>query len=331
MRVTRFQYPLEVRLLKKLELMIARCIQKNPKRDAVLLIEGAEGEGKTSAAVALGYYIGERSKRYFGAECVFSDITKMINYLQEKDGRIAVWDEPALQALSGDSLSTIVKDLKRMLMMCRCKRHFIIINMTYFSEFGNYIVWQRPLGMIHVYSRNELQPGRFIYVKKRKLERLWLDWKTKKQRNYMKYGSKGVRGCFPDVMNPRYKYNVLSEFDFELYEKNKNDAIMNIGKEKDSKRDPRSIHKEVCMKFIKNTKELGIYLSEEQLSKILMVNKRTIGRFTRELRLLTQDSGQLINNSGGGEQQTSIRVTEQEIVLPHQHPPQIIGSKYGYY
>ena len=52
MRVTQFGYPLENSLIEKLDLMIKRCVQKNPKKDAVLLNEGAEGEGKTSLSVA---------------------------------------------------------------------------------------------------------------------------------------------------------------------------------------------------------------------------------------------------------------------------------------
>ena len=46
MRVFPFDYPLDDALLSKIDLMIARCEQKNPKKDAVLLFEGMEGEGK---------------------------------------------------------------------------------------------------------------------------------------------------------------------------------------------------------------------------------------------------------------------------------------------
>lgn len=236
MRIPPFNYPLDDRLLNKIDLMILRCTQTNPKRDAVLLFEGAEGEGKTTFSVAIGYYVAWRTGREFDHTHVFFDLKKLIDYAQSTEGKIIIWDEPALQALSKDALTTIVKDLERLLMMARNKRHFIMINMAYFNKFSEYIVCQRPLGMIHIYSRGEIQPGRFVYIKKKNLENLWQFWRRRRERNYRKYCSKAIRGMFPDVLNQKYKNNVLSHFDFNVYEKNKNEAIMMIGNtEKKSK------------------------------------------------------------------------------------------------
>ena len=236
MIVTKFNYPIELRLIKKIDLMIQRCIQKNPKRDAVLLIEGAEGEGKTSMSIGLGYYIAEQTGRKFNHTRLFFDVEKMMKFGQETDEEIIIWDEPSAQAMSGDSGKKIVRNLYRFLNMCRFKRHFIIINMSYFNLFKDYIVWQRPLGMIHVYSRDEKIPGRFVYIKKKSLEKLWMDWHRKKQRNYKKYCSKNIRGNFPDILNPEYKNNVLSDFDFDAYEEEKLKATMDIGKEETRKK-----------------------------------------------------------------------------------------------
>jgi hypothetical protein len=229
MRVFPFDYPLDDALLSKIDLMIARCEQKNPKKDAVLLFEGMEGEGKTTYSIAVGYYIKWRTGREFSDLNVFSDLRKMIDFLKSTDNQLAIWDEPALQALSKDSLTTIVKDLERLLMMARKKRHFIMINMSYFNKFSEYIVWQRPLGMIHVYSRNELEAGRYVYIKKKSLEYLWDEWRRTHRRNYRKWCSKSIRGTFPDVLNSEYKHNVLSEFNLDRYERNKDKAIMSIG------------------------------------------------------------------------------------------------------
>lgn len=236
MRVQPFNYPLDDYLLKLIDIMIARCVQSNPKKDAVLLFEGAEGEGKTTFSVALGYYIALKTGREFDHTHVFFDLNEMIDFLKSTDDQIAIWDEPALQALSKDALTGVVKNLERLLMMARKKRHFIMINMAYFNKFSEYIVWQRPLGMIHVYSRNEIQAGRYVYIRKRNLEKLWYDWKIKKKRSYRKYCSKAIRGTFPDVMNPNYKNNVLSDFNINFYEDKKDKAIQMIGA-KDAKKD----------------------------------------------------------------------------------------------
>lgn len=229
MRVQPFNYPLDDSLIRKIDLMIARCTQKNPKRDAVLLTEGEEGQGKTTMSIAIAYYVKEKTNRAFNHLNIFFDLKKMIEFLQSTEDQIAVWDEPALQALSKDALTGVVKDLERLLMMSRKKRHFIIINLAYFNKFSEYIVWQRPLGMIHVYSRREIEAGRYCYIRKKDLEGLWQDWRTKRKRNYKRYASKSIRGTFPDVLNPRYKSNVLSDFDVEYYEREKDKAIMMIG------------------------------------------------------------------------------------------------------
>lgn len=273
MRVEPFNYPLENTLVKKLDVMLKRCTQKNPKRDAVLLIEGAEGEGKTSYSIAIGYYARWKTGRSFSHENVFFDLNKMIEFLKNSEGQIAIWDEPAAQAMSTDWAKSVVKDLKRLLIMARKKRHFIMINMAYFSEFSPYIVWQRPLGMIHVYSRNELHAGRFVYVKKRNLELLYNDWRTKKRRNYKKWCSKAIRGTFPDVLNPDYKHNVLSEFDVDAYEAQKDAAISNIGEEQVNKKDIENR----ALKYV-----LAKLATVELLRKWLIIGEATPRRWRAE-------------------------------------------------
>lgn len=232
MKVPPFNFPIENSLIKKLDLMILRCTQQAPKKDAVLLFEGAEGEGKTTFSVGVGYYVSWKTGRPFNHKNIFFDLKIMINFLKNTENQIAIWDEPALQAMSKDSMSNIVKDLDRLLMMARKKRHFIMINMAYFNKFSEYVVWQRPLGMVHVYSRNELEPGRFVYIRKKNLENLWDEWRRKHRRNYRKWSSKSIRGTFPDILYEKYKKNVLSHFDLEYYEKEKDKAIMQIGIDK---------------------------------------------------------------------------------------------------
>lgn len=291
MIVTRFHYPLEARLIKKIDMMAKRCVQRNPKKDAVLLIEGAEGEGKTSLSVAIAYYVSEKTQREFTHRNIFFDVEKMIKFLQDTEGQIAIWDEPTLQALSRDSRSKVVANLKRMLMMCRNKRHFIIINMTYFTEFENYVVWQRPLGMIHVYSRGNTA-GRFVYVKKKNLERLWMDWKGKKQRNYYKYASKGCRGTFPDVLNDEYDNNVLSAFNYRAYEDNKNNAISSIGKT-EIKLNARDIQRRKLIEIIKRNDESPNKISDKDIAKLLGISLRTIYR----LKTLPLENASAINDT----------------------------------
>jgi len=273
-KVTRFNYPLEASLITKIDLMISRCSPKGAKKDAVLLIEGAEGEGKTTLSIALAYYVSEQTGRKFDESRVFFDVEKMIEYAQTTEKQIIIWDEPALQALSTDWASSAVKNLTRLLMMARKKQHFILINITKFYKFNEYVVVDRPLALIHVYSRKNLYSGRFMYVKKKYLEPLWREYRFKKVRSYKKYASKKVRGTFPDILNPKYKNNVLSEFDVTSYDKNKDKAIMSIGKvEKKDKKVEWKIQSLIQLKqsFPKMT--------QIELGKLLCVSSKTISRY----------------------------------------------------
>jgi len=229
MRVTRFQYPMEENLIQKIDLMIERCTDTRAKKDVVLICEGAEGEGKTTLSVAIAYYFSEKTGRSFNAENIFFDLEQLIKFAQSENNQIIIWDEPALQALSSDWSSTVVKNLTRLLMMARNKRHFIIINMTKFYKFNEYVSVDRPIAMIHVYSRKNIYSGRFIFIRKKFLEPLWRDYRFGKKRNYKKYASKKIRGSFPDILSPDYKYNVLKEFNLKLYERHKDKAISSIG------------------------------------------------------------------------------------------------------
>ncbi|OQY40994.1 MAG: hypothetical protein B6229_00380 [Spirochaetaceae bacterium 4572_7] len=273
MRVTKFQYPLEASLVNKLNLMIKRCDPKGSKKDTVLLIEGAEGEGKTTLSIALAYYVADQSGREFNESRVFFDVEKMIEYAQSTEKQIIIWDEPALQALSTDWASSAVKNLTRLLMMARKKQHFILINVTKFYKFNEYVVVDRPIALIHVYSRKNLYSGRFLYVKKKYLEPLWREYRFKKIRSYKKYASKKVRGSFPDILSPKYKYNVLSEFDIDSYEKNKDKAIMSIGKV-----EKRDKPKEWRIEKLANFKRLMPKMTQQQYADVLGVSLATIKR-----------------------------------------------------
>lgn len=276
MIVTRFQYPLELRLVKMLDKLIARCIQKNPKHDSVLLNEGAEGEGKTTISVAEAFYISEKTGRVFNETNIFFDLRKMIEFIQNTDNQIAIWDEPALEALTGDTSKRIIKDLTRLLMMCRKKRHFVIINMTYFNKFTDYIVWQRPLGMVHVYSRDETSPGRFVYLKKKGLEQLWQEWKHKHRRSYNKYYDRRIRGSFPDVLNIDYAHNVLSGFNYDAYNQAKDEAIQSIGKEKEKENIKLLTLQWKVGKYWQNLK-----LNRGLFAKQIKINERTLYRWLK--------------------------------------------------
>jgi DNA-binding XRE family transcriptional regulator len=83
-----------------------------------------------------------------------------------------------------------------------------------------------------MYSRDGIQTGRFFYVRKNKLENLYLDYKQKKRRSYKRFKSFG--GAFPLVEHNLGKMGITIEgtpnCDLAMYEKLKDKAVESIGK-----------------------------------------------------------------------------------------------------
>lgn len=219
--VTNLQYYMDKALKAKIDLMIDRCTRPNPKRDAVLLIEGGEGEGKTNMAFQIAYLVSYETGRPFSNDNVFFRAEDVLKFAQNTEKQIIVYDEPALDMMSSEWWKKEQINLVKLLMTARKKRHFIIFNITKFYKFNEYIVVDRALGMVHVYSRNEIEPGRFVYIKKKNIEHLFLKYKSSKKRLYKKFYS--LHGTFPDFVD-----GIL---DLEKYEKDKDAAIMSIGVE----------------------------------------------------------------------------------------------------
>ena len=159
----------------------------------------------------------------------------------------------------------------------------MIINMTKFYKFNEYIVVDRAIAMLHVYSRRNIQSGRFMYIKRKKLEALWRDYRFSKRRNYRKHCSKDIRGMFPDILNPKYKYNVLKDFNNAAYEKEKDAAIMSIGAG-EVKLTPAQQRKLFVKEFIKNKIDKGEKVDTKQLSEDFNISTRSIQMYTKEIR-----------------------------------------------
>ena len=229
MIVTDLKYHLETRLVNKLDIMAKRCTDKKSRKDAVLIVEGGEGEGKTNTSEAIAYYFHTKTKFPI---YMFFRLRTMLEFAQSHENCIIIWDEPALDSLSNDWYKETNKDLIRLLMTCRKKRHFFMFNFVKFYKFTEYIVVDRALGMVHMYSRRSMTPGRFVYIKNKFLEALYNDYRKKKVRSYNKLKSFG--GSFPIVEQYIGQMGINIEgrpnCSLEDYENLKDKAIQSIGR-----------------------------------------------------------------------------------------------------
>lgn len=209
---------MEKKLKEKVDLLINRCDKQNPKKDVLLLIEGDEGEGKTNMSAGIGYYVSFITKRPLNNFNFFFDTKKMIEFAKSTEKQIVIWDEPALVGLSSEWWKETQRNLIKLLMMARKKQHFFIFNITRFDKFKDNII-ERAIGMIRVYSRKQVEPGKFLYFKRKNLLGLFSDWKKTRKRFYNKYYN--YHGTFPEVLG-----KVIDENE---YDKAKDEAIMQIG------------------------------------------------------------------------------------------------------
>lgn len=291
--VTDLEYYLDPVLIKKLDIMIRRCTTNKTKKDALLINEGAEGEGKTNSSLAESYYIKYNTGRPIH---LFFKLKDMINFAKNTEKKIIIWDEPGLDSLSTDQQNKLNKNLIRLLMAVRIKRHFFIFNLTKFYKFPEYIVVDRCLGLVHMYSRKEVDPGRFVYIRKRNLERLFTAYRNGRKRLYKKL--KSFRGSFPDLLNPKKEkfskmgvcVNGIMNATLNDYEDEKNKAIGMIGEEE---------KKEVIVNQEKiKLKKLRYLISQikipiktkEELALALQVDTKRIREWKNQIETTPKDT-----------------------------------------
>lgn len=206
-------------LLKKLDLMVERVTNPSHKLDLLLIFDGYEGYGKSTFSTLVAYYFSYKTGRKFNEDHMFFDTKKLIEFAQSTEKQIIVWDEAALGALSQEYYNKMQIDLIKLLMVVRKKRHIIIFNVPYFNKLKDYFI-DRAIGLIHVYAQKETKLGYFCYFNKKNLIYLYDDFRRNKKRKYKKYMK--LKGEFPDKMN--------LVINMERYDKNKDEAILSIGK-----------------------------------------------------------------------------------------------------
>lgn len=267
-------------LAQKLDLMINRMGDKR-KSDNLLLVEGDEGEGKTNMAVIVADDVANKTGRSFSNKNIFFDAEKMFEFAKSTKKQIIIWDEPALSGLSTDWHNKTQKNLIKLLMMVRKKRHFMIFCFTKFFKFNEYIVVDRAIGMIHMYSSDGINVGRWAYFKKQSKELLYNYWRSTRRRAYKKfYDFRGkVSWKLPDII------------DEKAYEKEKDKAIMSIGGDKKETLDNRENETYFIKKFIKNWLDNGKKIKQKDLSIVFGRTEASIINYKKPI--LTQNSQEI--------------------------------------
>lgn len=281
----KLKYRLEYKLAKKLDAMIRRITDKS-NQNAYLQNHGSPGEGKTNSSCVEAHYIKFKTKREIH---LFFRLERLIEFAKTTEKKIIIWDEPSLDSLSTDQLTVIAKNLLRLINTSRKKRHFIIINFTKFWRFPYDVVVETCLGMVHMNSHNGLTPGKFLYIRHKKLEALWNFYATKKQKKYNLLKSFG--GTFDYILEPTDKYpeNSFDLLDitiegkphctYEDYNELKDKAIASIGtnKEKADKKYIKILKLRKAISFLPQKLDI----SKEKLAAALEISANRLREWAR--------------------------------------------------
>lgn len=256
-----YSFAIEKKLVKKLERAVKGVTQNNPKEDGLFINEGRERKGKTNSSIVESAYLKGRTGREIH---LFFSLKPLMNFAQKTENMIIIWDEPALDSLSTDQVSTLNKDMQRLFMMIGKKRHIFIINYTKFWKFPEYIVCERANGMIHMMEQKKI--GRFLYIRHKNMEGLWKEKKSRGKKDYKRCSSFG--GNMPHIMEKCFdKLNItindIKHATYKNYEDEKDKAILCIGAEKKSKKESTAdlnlskLKKKIAEGYL-NLKKLGV-------------------------------------------------------------------------
>lgn len=210
MKVTDKQFQLENFIVDKLNLVVERVSER--KLDAIFVIDGDEGFGKTGLSLQLAYYLAYKTGREFNLSHVFFDPNELITYVNSTKEKIIVWDEAALGGLASGWQSRVQQMLIQTLMTCRFRKHIIFFNCPKFYRLNRYFISDRAVGLFHVYSEDKINAGKVAYYQNETLEKMIELYIKKKKKPYKMYYKKNLRGNFIDTFG---KTDIVDEGEYD--------------------------------------------------------------------------------------------------------------------
>lgn len=247
-------YHIDKRMIKFLD-KVKDMISKKDK-DFVMIIDGYEGSGKSTAAQQWGKYVDNSLD--LPRICMTADEFKQA-IIDSKQKQCVIYDEAVTGMSSSDSVTRIGKLLKSMMMQMRQKNLFVIVIMPSIFELSKYAVLSRSRAFFHIYE-SKGKMGYFVGYNKKDTKMLYL--KGKKTYTYK------VRSRFIGRFYGKY---VVDE---ELYRKKKEDALFLIDVDENKAKD--NIYREqrdYLLCYLKKELNMG----SPTLEKVLKNCKYSIG------------------------------------------------------
>lgn len=216
-KVTDKQYRMDQYLVENLNFCHKRM---KANWDNVIIIDGKEGTGKSTMGRQVGYYFSYITKKSFGTENIFFDPAKLLKFASVTTNQVIIFDEAAIAAMANNFQSQVYKTLMLSLIMSRKKGHLWIFILPRIYWLSFYLAIERSIALIHTYSRDNINRGDFTFYNEDQKENIYMTYKNNKRKDYSNYS---FAGNFVDERN-----DGVDLIDYDLYEKNKDQAILEV-------------------------------------------------------------------------------------------------------
>jgi len=195
--------------------------------DAVFIICGTEGSGKSTLSFICGQYLT-------GMKITLDNIANGSDDAMEKlqrlpDGSTLIVDEAELLFSSRDTMTREQKQLTKIMMIIRQKKMVLILVSPVFFDLSKYIAVDRSRFLLRAYTDNALNRGRYAYWGTKRKMRLYHEGK-KNHGMYLKPKA-NIYGIFTEYKLP---------FDDE-YQKVKLQTLLKAFEKKDKPKKTKEI------------------------------------------------------------------------------------------
>ena len=213
------------KLKSKLDLMIKRMSSTD---DNIIVIDGDEGQGKSEMAMGICYYVAHKTGRKYDVDNIDFDLDTVIKKAASTKEEIEHFDEAVLGLLTTNWQNKLQQKFNQLVMVARKKKHFMVLCIPKFHRLSQYLIEERSIALVHVYSRNNIEKGRFTYYTKKNKGLLYTDWKKSKTKKYKEHRS--FWGTFPIAST-----KIFTDEQNKAYDDKKDEAILALGSDYETK------------------------------------------------------------------------------------------------
>ncbi len=242
--------------------------------DNLLLVDGDEGGGKSTIGTQLSYSMSKITGRNYSVDNIFFSVEKAIEFASKTEKQIIHIDESVFDLLASEYWNPMQNLLIKLLMTARKKNHFVLLLIPKFFMLRQYLV-DRAIGLVHIYSPDNLKRGYFAYYKKANKNYVYEQWKKKKTSSGLYTKNYSFLGRFPKTFE-----TLIDSF---AYEKKKDEAIANLTSTDKTKSNPQMIKIQTENEALKRSIIFNVPGTLKEKSNWLNISQRTILRWKSKL------------------------------------------------